>query len=122
MEKINVTIEQELTTENINDLVSTALEGGINYWCSQAIVKDVPAKAEGHYNYASDVISIGGTLELCDAESDDKWDLNLEKLLNGIRIHCMKIGKTPLELMDDYDAGDADCIIQYAVMGEIVFG
>ena len=94
MEKIEITISQELTPQDINDIVSTALEGGINYWCGGAIIKDVPAKAE----------------------------LNLEKLLNGIKMHCTKIGKTPLELMDDYDACDADCIVQYAVMGEIVFG
>ena len=122
MAKISVTIEQVLTKENINDIVGTALEGGINYWCRQAIVKDVPAKAEGHYNYASDVISLGGTLELYDAESSDKWDLTLEKLLNGIQIHCTKTGTTPLELMDNFDATDADCIIQYAIMGELVFG
>jgi hypothetical protein len=122
MEKIEITISQELTPQDINDIVSTALEGGINYWCGGAIIKDVPAKAEGKYDFASDVISVGGTLELYDAESPDRWELNLEKLLNGIKMHCTKIGKTPLELMDDYDACDADCIVQYAVMGEIVFG
>jgi hypothetical protein len=39
--KFKVSIEQshEFTTEDINNLVVSALEGGINYWCRKAIIK-----------------------------------------------------------------------------------
>ena len=49
------------TQENIDDIMSMALEGGITYWCGQAKVK-------GKYlgNYGSEQISRGGTLYLYD--------------------------------------------------------
>jgi predicted aldo/keto reductase-like oxidoreductase len=37
--KITVTVSHEFSKEDINDLISTALEGGINYWCRKAIGK-----------------------------------------------------------------------------------
>ena len=43
-------------------------------------------------------------------------------MLKGIQMYCEKRGITPKELVEDYDADDADAIIQYAVMNEIVFG
>jgi hypothetical protein len=130
----NLTVETKschvFDPSDINDLVSTALEGGINYWCGEAIIKlnpdktyfGVDPKDADKVQFASDVISVGGTLILHDAESEDKWELTLDKMLQGIKMFCEHNGKSPENLMDDYDAGDADCIMQYAVMGEIVFG
>lgn len=119
----------ELTTEDINDLVSTALEGGINYWCGRAEKKrnldntlfGISTENQNNVKFASDIIGFGGTLILYDNTTSDKWELNREKLLKGFELQCTNKGVTPLELMDDYDADDADSIIQYAIMGEIVF-
>lgn len=129
MSKISITIEQELKPEDINDLIVTALEGGINYWCGQAVKKrnadkswfGVAPENQDKINYASDLIGYGGVLILHDAESSDKWELDLEKMLKGIKMHCTEKGVTPLELMDNYDADDADCIVQYAIFNEIMF-
>jgi hypothetical protein len=125
MANINIKIEKnfELSNQNIDDLVATALEGGINYWCGKAIVKNVPPEFEGKYEFASDVISLGGTLTLCDNESDDKWELTLEKLMNGIKYVIERFGFADADdLMDNHDADTADLIVQYALFNEIVFG
>lgn len=133
MEKISIIIEQELKPEEINDLIVTALEGGINYWCRKAEIKKanpnnpdskfwgIAPEHGGKINYASDVIGYGGALILYDAESSDKWELDLVNVLKGIKIHCSNKGITPADLMEDHDADDADAIVQYALFNEIMF-
>lgn len=78
-------------------------------------------------SYAHEHISRGGTLILHDAESSDKWELSLEKFLKGIELYVKEDGRLMTEdfrLMDygELDAGDADCIVQYALFGKLVFG
>lgn len=133
MEKLEVTISvtKEFSNEDINDLVSTALEGGITYWCRKAVpminIEDemyigVRAIDQLKVEFASDVISVGGSLKLYDAESSDIWVLNIENLLKGIKMYCEKHNVSPTTLMDDYDAWTADSIVQYALFNELVFG
>ena len=114
-------IKVNLTQQDIDDIMVTALEGGINYWCRKAeVVGEYLGKC------ASDQISRGGSLILHDAESSDKWELTLEKFLEGVKRYfedgyhvqvddgCIDAG--------DIDAGDADCIVQFALFGEVQFG
>ncbi len=117
-----------VSNEDIDDIVCTALEGGINYWCNSAEV-------EGEYlgEFASDQISRGGTLKLYDAESDDVWLLDKPKLLNGIskaitngfllEYEWAKFDNEIITLDTcQIDAEVADAIIQYALFGKIIFG
>ena len=68
-----------VTDEDINDIMTTALEGGISYWCSKA-------ETVGPYlgKYASDQISQGGALLLHDSEESKIYELTLDKFLNII--------------------------------------
>lgn len=126
MENYNVEINKKytVTSQDIDDIMATALEGGINYWCRKA-------KVVGEYlgECASDQISRGGSLILYDAESNDHWELNLEKLLCGIQKAIED------NWFDDYDwyvDGELDCcqidaevadtIVQLALFDDIVFG
>jgi hypothetical protein len=132
MKAIEVTITQthKFTSEDINDLIVGALEGGINYWCYKAVIKkdtednffNVLPEDQDKVVYASDAIGYNGVLILYDAESDDHWELTLENVLKGIKIHCANMGISPSALMDNYDAGDSDAIVQYALFNELVFG
>jgi hypothetical protein len=120
---LTVTIEKKyhivLAEEDINDLLTTAFEGGINYWCGEVLINE-EEKFPG--KWASDVLADGGTLTLCDSESDDKWELTLDKLLNGIKWYCETNNIISTEnLMDNHDATTADLIVQYALFNEIVF-
>ena len=129
--KVVVTKSHEFTTEDINDLIVTALEGGINYWCGSAkIVKfpngtftGVSNEDQTNVRYASDVIGYGGKLTLTDAEDEDEsWELDLPKMLKGIKMYCEDRNEPLSELIDNHDADTADSIIQYALFGEIVYG
>ncbi len=119
---IHPEIEVRLTSQDIDDIMVTALEGGINYWCRKAEV------VGGEYlgEYASDQISRGGSLMLYDAESDDKWELTLTKFLAGVKKYFEESCHIRVEdgALDasDIDGEDADCIVQYALFGEVQFG
>lgn len=119
--KVHAEIEVELTQQDIDDIMCAALEGGICYWCGAAEVV-------GDYlgEYASEQISRGGALLLHDAESAATWELNREKFLNGVKLYFEKGCHVQVEdnRIDtcDVDAADADCIIQFALFGEVVYG
>ena len=118
------TINFKLNMQDINDIMACALEGGINYWCSEA-------KVIGEYlgEYASEQISRGGILELYDTEDDEVYLFNIKKFIQGFEAWIKNgydyngavsvNGKVETSLID---AGDADTIIQLALFDEIVYG
>ena len=114
-------IEVELTRQDIDDIMTAALEGGIGYWCRKA-------EAVGGYlgEHASDQISRGGSLILYDAESSGRWELTLAKFLNGVKLYLENSCHVQVEdnRIDtcDIDANDADCIIQFAIFEKVMFG
>ena len=110
-------IPKKITQQDIDDIMSTALEGGINYWCCKAEVLE----SQYYGEYASDQISRGGSLRLYDAESDDTWVLNLYKLMAGI-VKAIESGYVSSDNLDDWDAADADAVVQCGLFGDLVFG
>lgn len=119
-----INIKTVVTNENIDDIMCTALEGGINYWCSRAEVI-------GDYlgEYASDQISKGGELMLYDSVGDDKYIITKDSILMGIEKYVNEYDSNCLYFEDRknridtcyIDAIGADVIIQYAVFGEVVY-
>lgn len=126
MENYTVEINKKytVTPQDVDDIMVAALEGGIGYWCRKATVV-------GEYlgEYASEQISRGGSLILYDAESNDHWELDLEKLLNGIQ---KTIEDGWFDDCDWYIDGELDCcqidgeiadtIVQFALFDDIIFG
>ena len=107
--------------ENIDDIMTTAVFGGIGYWADVVGIKERKYASVVQSN--SDVISKGGTLLLKDAENDDKWELDKKKLSNGIKQYCETYSYNDAEtLLDEMDADTADYIVQFALFNEIVFG
>ncbi len=118
---VHIEMDVSITQQDIDDIMVTALEGGICYWCRKAEVV-------GEYlgEYASEQIGRGGSLILYDAESSDKWELTLSKFLNGVKLYLEQGCHVSVEdnAIDpcDIDANDADCIIQFGLFGEVQFG
>ena len=113
-----------VTEEDIDNIMCSALEGGITYWCWKAEVV-------GDYlgEYASEQIARGGKLKLYDSEEDEKYWLDREKLLNGIKLAYEYGCYSDYEWCDGFvldccqiDAAVADCIVQYALFGEVIYG
>lgn len=123
MTKFTVLLKNDVSIQDLSDLMVTALEGGINYWCRKAKITKFPENLEEELSMSADeVVANGGEIKLYDAESDDTWVLNRDKLLIGIKLHCDNINSTVSEMIENHDAGDADSIVQYAIFSELIFG
>ena len=114
----------QLTRQDVDDIMATALDGGVTaYWC-----REVEVVGDYLGEFASDQISRGGLLIFHDAESDEKWELDIEKFTQGFRRWLEndddRYGAVSGGKVDtmEIDAEMADLIVQYALFGEVVFG
>src|SRR5690606_27238818 len=125
MVTVSVTIKTDIPVHWVDDFLTSAFEGGINYWHHTKVkVVDNDWKDA---DFASDVVSRGGKVILTPDEpaygyKKESYTLDLNKVIKGIEMACEHFGYTPTELYDNHDALIADVIVQYALWGEIVFG
>lgn len=113
--------------ENLVDLLSTALYG--NFWAG-AYTKDeykdlIKPDSECIEDEWADILLGGGKLTITDCEEDEEFDIDLPTIAKAIR----KVRKEEPEIYarvikfdGDADMIDADCVLQYAVFGEWVYG
>ena len=123
---VTYTITKELTKENLNDLMANAFEGGIGYWA--CLNNDTPT-FERYYettnlcttDIVSNILWDGGYVELIGVEDEGYiWQLSLAKVLKGLK---MNASERPYDA--DWENGDsitADCIIQYGLFDDLIFG
>jgi hypothetical protein len=118
-----VEVKIPITTKDIEDVIITAFEGGINYWAGLRLTADWTPKPLGLPNseWAAKLIIEGKTVKLYDIEDKaTDFELTLKGLLFGIQKYYLA---TNYQIdKENWDAESADCIIQYALFGEIVFG
>lgn len=134
--KLEAVLAVEVTDEDIDDIVCTALEGGITYWADEA-------KVMGEYlgEYGHEQIARGGqlkihTMEPFDDEETEDYLLDKEKLLAGLKMYlenpekpyditCVNHLRGKTEVILDtcqVDGVVADMIVQYALFGEQIYG
>jgi len=133
-EKIVATIQVpfKITESDIENIIVTSLEGGSNYWMGIVVTtsewEDRPKGKDGIpiSQWTTKLLLEGKVIQLLDIEDvedtvhSEEYQLTLEKLLNGIKQNYME---RPFDCdIEDGDATTADCIIQYALFGKIVFG
>ena len=126
--EVFVQVSAVLTRQDIDDIMVSALEGGINYWCRRVVVQ-----GDCLGEYASEQISRGGKLAvwLDEPFEADKtcYVLDCDKFLAGFKLWVENDGDSYDAI--DYSDGSVDCgqidalcadaIIQYALFGELVF-
>jgi hypothetical protein len=125
---MKITIEQSFTKNDLLNIMTTGLEGGIGYWA--CLNNDTPEFDEFDKlnmllsERVAEILWRGGSVELFDTDYNyndaDKWELTLDKVVKGI-IKFMETDSKTFEI-DDLDALDCDKIIQYGLFGELVFG
>ena len=135
-----LTVSIEVTDEMLDDVMVTALEGGINYWAEKQTLKNNDYKGA---DYASHAISRGAEMrvhlredclfeESRQVKSDPHneayrnkkayrkiYKLNKELLLQGCQKYVDRGKKFDTSYMD---ADDADLILQYSLFGDVIFG
>lgn len=127
-----VPITYRVLDEDIDDIMVSCLEGGCtSYWCDEVAVV-------GEYlgEYASDQISRGGKLLFLPKWLDDEVDgprtLDRESFLKGLDMYISDYAflHYGLRLIDEtgrvdpgeIDAFIADCIVQLALFGDVIYG
>lgn len=133
--KYKVEREVVLDKETVKDILTTAIEGGIGYWSilrcdtkswekarelAKEELKDTPCYCDVAYK----LFELGLPIVLEDVEEDEIYKLTKEKFIEGCRLYEEQTNSSILQAMEngDFDANDADCIIQYALFNEVVFG
>ena len=144
MEKaISYQVEQTLTEGDILDVITTALEGGIGYWAMldnehgdwvQARLqwkeahKDDTVPVPCYCDVAYQVMKNGKAVIFYDQEEDPNYEnplkLTMESFIEGCKKFSENCGKNIHKMLDEseFDADDADCIFQYALLGELIYG
>ena len=126
MKKFDLEIKNtiQVTEQDIDDIVCTALEGGINYWACAARVVGEYLGEWGH-----EQIARGGKLIIVDSEEDEEYELTREKLLHGIQLAVEQEYYKEYDWYYDgkidtcqIDAEVADVIIQLALFDDVIFG
>jgi len=124
--EVEVRATVRLTSQDIDDIMSASLDGGVTAeWCRRV---DVMGQRKGEY--ASDEISRGNQLLFYLYDNKAAHALDLSRFLSGVRLWIEHSGRVPVseDGGDTYidageiDAADADEIVQYALFGELVYG
>ena len=125
-----VTMFKKYTSDDLVNIICGALTG-CSYWCdfdfeptdyaeAKQRLKDRGNNDICYEEVLVEILEGGKSLWLKDTEEDEMYELTLDKLLNGIRDNCED---RPDDC--DIDEGDdetMDCIIQYGLFGQILFG
>lgn len=123
----------KVTEDNIEDIMCTALEGGINYWAyynrnDREYLSYIESGDEPFSELCTKILLDGGWVWLIDSYKDTYYSLTIDKLMTGIQrwIDCGydMYGAVDGDELDcgSIDSECADCIIQLALFGEIVYG
>lgn len=127
---IKITQEIFVTKTMLEDLIVTAIEGGSNYWYwldRNEMDEKLPANG--------DPLAIRLANRLYDDEGFklNVYDCQEQEHVLGVITHKSCVDSFEILkdkdpdvfeniVLDNWDANDADCFFQVAVMGEIVFG
>ncbi len=120
--KLNLRADVWVSGDDIDDILCNAFEGGItSQWCGGI---EVVGKKLGKYAYEQ--IARGGCLMLIDDETGKKHELNLDNFMCGLQMFLQEdFGPFVYEGKVDpgtMDAIASDCVLQYAIFGEAVYG
>jgi hypothetical protein len=129
-EKMVVTINYEFPKQRLSDLLITAFEGGVGYWCQIVDYKEPTVlnsfnDTDGTiYRYGDFPLSEDGGVVL--QETDDTeitFTLNKEALLKGLQMMSQKYPKHFSDwLNDNEDAETGDVFVQCCMFGEVKYG
>jgi len=129
----------EFDERKLSDILITAFEGGVGYWCHilkyqkpEGAIPPTEIADMEKYKHGWLPLVEGGGLWLQDTENPGENDpdaafprvlLDRAALQRGLEAVALKRPKIWLRICEDqYDSCDADIVIQYAVLGEEMFG
>lgn len=121
-----IPVTKVITVDNIDNIMTTAIEGAIGYWCvlanNTADFQALRERQEDLFTCEAVVTLLMNDLpvKFIDREDDTEYELTLEKLLEGIRLN--NENRRWDNDLDNMDADTVDCIIQYSLFGDVIYG
>lgn len=131
---MEIKVTKELTTEQIGDLLCSALEGGSNYWymITQAHRPAAWPKGESHFmheypltedGYLLITDEVGGTDEQREIPDNKPFKLDLAAIKRGLEIMGTDFVQHFADAMtDNGDAETGDVFLQCCVFGKLIYG
>lgn len=126
-------IKTKIKTEDIVNLIVSALEGGSNYW--YLIEKRIKPKkfdyldktrpSKGGNWYYEYPLNPGGALIISSQEEPEKGNfrLDLKSIKKGLQIMAKKYPNHYKDILaDNTDATTGDVLLQLALFGELIYG
>lgn len=124
-DKIVGEVKIGITEKEIENIIVTSFEGGSSYWLgldnSTEEWKGKP-KNEPVSTWATKLILDGKNVKLFDIEDTEEEELilTLDKILKGIELNMKH---RPFDAdFENMDAITADCIMQFSLFDEVVYG
>ena len=113
----------KVTEQDIEDIMVTAIEGGINYWCEGIKFKETRPAGEPASTWAAKQLIKGNTVKIRD---EDGWhNLLIDKLIFGLSEHlriCGALNTCDSQIdTSSIDADGADAIIQRALFNKLIY-
>lgn len=124
---MEIKLNLEVTDQDIDDIMCSALEGGIDYWCHKV---EIVGRAAGG-GFPDEQISKGNMLRIY--EEEDLYEtLDKGKFMDGLKMYlenpiynCLYPITNSMNFLKGYgidpgmiDSVAADAIIQYALFGK----
>lgn len=131
---MELTINQSIDRDTLENIFVTALEGGSNYWyyipveSILAIRQAVPKSVDPYLSTAilKAILDHEVDVQVCDAEDEDEVVGLISK--STMQERLQKMWNSPnrsilqAELDGEGDADTSDVVFQYIAMGEVVYG
>jgi hypothetical protein len=113
---VKITVETEVSNQDLADLVVTAFEGGSQYWCDSCHMLEGQPVLSPWY---SDPLFYGSPFKM----QVGRKIIDNAALEAGMQLFSTKYPARFAEFKaGDYDAEDADAFWQCVVLGDVVYG
>ena len=127
MNKITRTVE--ISDELIEDILCTAFEGGITYWADNISCednKDMKKVGGCKHEYLTKTKKKDAVMYIHDISDEQKHPITKKSIIDALQKMDSpeyKYTKALSRILNEqYDADDADIVVQTACFGEVVYG
>jgi len=131
---MEITIKRKISKDVLENIFTTALEGGSNYWyyiTDEQVQKVRQAVPKSNYPYIASaileaVLEHNVEVEINDAEDEDVVIglITRDSMVERLQLLADSSDAWALEneLKEDGDATSSDVVFQYIALGEVVYG
>lgn len=124
-----IPVTTHVTIERVRDVLTSALEGGSNYWYTIAEFIPPTGNPKVEFRHIEFPTMPGGALVIQASDhrnperEDGAWRLDLEACTRGLNVMASRYAQHYADLVSEQDdATTGDVFLQCALFGEVIFG